>query len=143
MIPWKQFQVIFHNIPFFLISTIDLSSDLINFEENIRNFLISLWIRPLFTIIPLNSNHFHQSDKFGIIFDTRPCEIDDLAVSSRHLSQITIDFPSRFQSSIFSRILIQFNDFFILWLCFRVSIIFLVNGPLSTATSPLAMISKM
>ena len=38
----------------------------------------------LFTIIPLNSNHFHQIGKFGIIFDTRPCEIDDLTVSSRH-----------------------------------------------------------
>ena len=73
--------IIYH---FFSISTIDLSSDLINFEENIRNFLISLWIRPLFTIIPLTSNYFHQIGKFEIIFDTRPCEIDDLAVSSRH-----------------------------------------------------------
>ena len=32
--------------------------------------------------MPLNSNNFHQICKFGIIFDTRPCEIDDLAVSS-------------------------------------------------------------
>ena len=54
-----------------------------NFEEIIINFLISLWIRPLFTIIPLNSRCFHQIGKFGITFDTRPCEIDDLTVSSR------------------------------------------------------------
>ena len=83
MIPLKQFEVIFHNIPFSPISTIDLSSDLINFEENIINFLISLWIRPLFTNIPLNLNYFDQIGKFGIIFDTRPCEIDDLTVTSR------------------------------------------------------------
>ena len=69
---WNRFEVIFHNIPFSPISTINLSSDLINFEENIKNFLISLWIRPLFTIIPLNSNHFHQIGKFGI-FLTRDC----------------------------------------------------------------------
>ena len=42
-----------------------------------------MWIRPLFTIIPLNSNYVHQIGKFGIIFDTRPCEIEDLAVSFR------------------------------------------------------------
>ena len=32
------------------------SSDLINFEEIIINFLICPWIRPLFTIMPLNSS---------------------------------------------------------------------------------------
>ena len=42
-----------------------------------------MWIRPVFTIIPLNSLLIPQIGKFGIIFDTRPCEIDDLAVSSR------------------------------------------------------------
>ena len=57
-------------------------SDLINFEENIKNFLISLWIRPLFTIIPLNSLLNHEIGKFRNIFDTRPHEIDDLAVPS-------------------------------------------------------------
>ena len=72
----------FHSIPFSPISTTNLSSDLINFEENIINFLISMWIQLLFTIIPLNSRHFHQIGKFGIIFDTRTCEIDDLAVLS-------------------------------------------------------------
>ena len=82
MIPWIRFEVIFHNIPFFTISIITFSSDLINFDDYIKNFLISLWIRPLFTIIPLNSKHFHQISKFGIIFDAIPCEIDDLAVSS-------------------------------------------------------------
>ena len=54
-----------------------------NFEEYIKNFLISLWIRPLFTIIPLNSHYFHQIGKFGNFFYTRLCEIDDLTVSSR------------------------------------------------------------
>ena len=58
------------------------SSDLINFEENINNFLISFWIQPLFTIIPFNSNHFHRIGKFGLWFYTRPCEINDLAVPS-------------------------------------------------------------
>ena len=33
----------------------------------------------------LNSLLIPQIGKFGIIFDTRPCEIDDLAVSSRQL----------------------------------------------------------
>ena len=88
LILWNRFEVIFHNISFSQISTIDLLSDLINFEENIKNFLISLWIRPLFTIIHLNSNHFHQIGKFGLCFDTRLCEIDDLAVSSRHSPSI-------------------------------------------------------
>ena len=84
LIPWIRFEVTFHNISFSPISTINFSSDLINFEDYIKNFLISLWIRPFFTIIPFNSTHFHQIGKFGIIFDTRLCEIDDLAVSSRH-----------------------------------------------------------
>ena len=43
-----------------------------------------MWIRPLFTIIPFNSLLIPQIGKFGLIFDTTPCEIDDLAVSSRH-----------------------------------------------------------
>ena len=60
--------------------------DLINFKEYIKNFLFSLWIRPLFTIIPFNSMHFHQICKFRNIFDMRPCEINDLAVASRHSS---------------------------------------------------------
>ena len=83
LIPWIRFEVIFQIIQFSPISTINFSSDLINFEDYIKNFLISLWIRPLFTIIPFNLIHFHQIGKFGIIFDTRPCEIDDLEVSSR------------------------------------------------------------
>ena len=59
---------------------------MINFEENIKNFLISMWIQPLFTIIPLNSLLNHQIGKFGNIFDRRPREINDLVVSSRHFS---------------------------------------------------------
>ena len=105
MIPWKQFEVIFHNIPFSPISTIDLSSDLINFEENIINFLISLWIRPLFIIIPLNSKYFHKIGKFGFIFDTRPCEINDLAVSSRHCAKGgRLTLPQEQQAVKFGRV---------------------------------------
>ena len=58
-------------------------SNLIKFEDYIKKLLNSLWIQPVFTIIPLNSIHFHQIGKFGIIFDAIPREIDDLAVSSR------------------------------------------------------------
>ena len=83
-IPWNHLEVLFHKIPFSLISIIDSSSDLIKFKEIIRNFPNSLWIRPIFTIIPLNSRYFHQIGKFGIIFDMRPCAIDDLAVLIRH-----------------------------------------------------------
>ena len=83
LIPWNLFEVLFNNLPFSPISIINSSSDLINFEEYIKNFLISLWIRPLFTIIPFNSIHFHQIAKFGNIFETRPCEINDLVVPSR------------------------------------------------------------
>ena len=79
---WIRFESIFHNISFSPISTINFSSDLINFEDYIKKFLISLWIRPLFTITPFNSIHFHQIGKFGIIFNAIPCEINDLAVSS-------------------------------------------------------------
>ena len=83
MILWNLFQVFFLKIPFSPIFTINFSSDLIKFEDYVKKFLNSLWIRPVFTIIPLNSIHFHQIGKFGIIFDVIPREIDDLAVSSR------------------------------------------------------------
>ena len=36
----------------------------------------------------LNSLLIPQIGKFGIIFDTRPCEIDDLAVSSHHRGEM-------------------------------------------------------
>ena len=49
-----------------------------------------MWIRPLFTIIPFNSIYFHQIGKFGIIFDMSPCEINDLAVSTRHIVMVEI-----------------------------------------------------
>ena len=68
MIPWKRFEVIFHNLSFFPISIINSLSNLIKFEEIFINFLISLWIRPLFTIIPLNSRYFHQIGKCGLFF---------------------------------------------------------------------------
>ena len=83
MIPWNRFEVYFLKIPFSPISSINFPSDLIKFEDYIKKLLNSLWIRPVFTIIPLNSIHFHQIGKFGIIFDAIPREIDDLAVSSR------------------------------------------------------------
>ena len=84
LIPWNQFEVFFLKIPFSPISTINFSSNLIKFEDYVKKLLNSLWIRPVFTIIPLNSIHFHQIGKFGIIFDAIPREIDDLTVSSRH-----------------------------------------------------------
>ena len=83
MIPWNRFEVYFHKIPFSPISTINFLSDSIKFEEYVKKFLNSLWIRPIFTIIPLNSSEFPKIGKFGIIFDAIPLEIDDLAVSSR------------------------------------------------------------
>ena len=73
----------FHKIPFSPISTINFSSDLIKFEEYVKKLLNSLWIRPIFTIVPLNSSEFPKIGKFGIIFDAIPLAIDDLAVSSR------------------------------------------------------------
>ena len=35
--------------------------------------------------MPLNLSQFHEIGNIGIIFDTRPCEIEDLAVSSRQM----------------------------------------------------------
>ena len=58
-------------------------SDLIKFEDYVKKFLNSLWIRLIFTIIPLNSSEFPKIGKFGIISDAIPREIDDLTVSSR------------------------------------------------------------
>ena len=81
--PWNRFEVYFIKIPFSPISSINFSSDLIKFEEHVKKILNSLWIRPIFTIIPLNSSEFPKIGKFGIIFDAIPLEIDDLAVSSR------------------------------------------------------------
>ena len=88
LIPWNPFEVYFLKILFSLISTINFSSDLIKFEDYVKKFLNSLWIRPIFTIIPLNSSEFPKIGKFGIIFDGIPCEIDDLAVSSRQGSYL-------------------------------------------------------
>ena len=50
-----------------------------------------MWIRPIFTIIPLNSSEFPKIGKFGIIFDAILLEIDDLAVSSRHQGPFNLD----------------------------------------------------
>ena len=84
MIPWNRFEVFFLKIPFPPISYLNSSSNLTKFQKISRKYLNSLWIQPVFTIIPLNSLLIPQIGKFGIIFDTRPCEIDDLAVSSRY-----------------------------------------------------------
>ena len=51
---WIRLQVFFLNIVKSLISHLNLSSDLIKFQEHPKNFLISLWIQPLFTIILTN-----------------------------------------------------------------------------------------
>ena len=86
LIPWNRFEVYFLKIPFSPSSTINFLSDLMKFKDYVKKLLNSLWIRPVFTIIPLSSIHFHQIGKFGIIFDVIPREIDDLAVSSRQQS---------------------------------------------------------
>ena len=52
------------------------------FEEIIKNFPNSLWIRPLFTIIPFNSWIIVKISKFELCFDTRPCVFNDHSVSS-------------------------------------------------------------
>ena len=82
---WIRLEVIFQKIPFSPISSINFSSDLIKFEDYIKKLLNSLWIRPIFTTIPLNSSEFPKIGKFGIIFDAIPRKINDLAVSSRHM----------------------------------------------------------
>ena len=84
LIPWNWFEVYFLKIPFSPISSIDFSSDLIKFEDYVKKLLNSLWIRHIFTIIPLNSWLILKIGKFGIIFDAILREIDDLTVSSRH-----------------------------------------------------------
>ena len=86
LIPWNRFKVYFLKISISPISTINFLSDLIKFEDYVKKLLNSLWIRPLFTIIPLNSWLILKIGKFGIIFDAIPREIDDLEVSSRHVS---------------------------------------------------------
>ena len=42
----------------------------------------------LIYITPVNSNNFHQIGKFRNIFDTRWCEIDDLAVLSCQMAPL-------------------------------------------------------
>ena len=45
LIPWNRFEVFFLKIPFCPISTIKFLSDLIKFEDYVKKFLNSLWIR--------------------------------------------------------------------------------------------------
>ena len=82
LIRWILFEVIFLNPLFSLISHLNSSSNLTKFQKISQKYLDSLWIRPLFTIIPFNSLLIPQIGKFGLIFDAIPHEIDDLAVSS-------------------------------------------------------------
>ena len=70
LIPWNRLEVIFHNLQFPLISIINPLSDLINFEEYVKNSLSSLWIWPLFTIMPLNSSKFPKIGNL-VLFMTR------------------------------------------------------------------------
>ena len=88
-----------------MISHLNSSSNLIHFKKISKKYLISLWIRPLFTIIPFNSIHFYQIGKLRNIFDTRPCEINDLTVSSHHFTNLdnqlfkTIFFKEKYSYS--------------------------------------------
>ena len=83
-----------------LFSHFNSSFDLIIFQKISRKYLISLWIQPLFTIIPLNSRYIHQIGQFGIIFDTRPFEIDNLAVSARQMLMVVIQMNFGMDSNI-------------------------------------------
>ena len=62
------FEVFFLKTPFSLISHLNSSSNLTKFQKISRKYLNSLWIRPLFTIIPLNSLLIPQIGKFGLYF---------------------------------------------------------------------------
>ena len=111
-------------LPFSPIFTINFLSDLIKFEDYVKKFLNSLWIQPIFTIIPLNSSEFPKIGKFGIIFDAISREIDDLAVSSRH-GPIGIVGPgyssgavTQMQKGIPSYILVFSTNFLRVGLCF-------------------------
>ena len=84
LIPWISFQVFFPNISIFLISHHDSSSDLIEFQKIIWKYHISLWNRPLFTTILLNSWLFDKIGVLGICFDTNWCVINDCINSIRH-----------------------------------------------------------
>ena len=46
LIPWNRFEVLFHNLPFSPISIINSSSDLIKFEEYIKNSLFPCGFDP-------------------------------------------------------------------------------------------------
>ena len=91
LIPWILLHVLFHKISIFPISIIDSSFDLIKFEEIIKNFPISLLIRPLFTIIPLNSWINLEIAKFGIYFDSWPCVSIDHSISIRQFTEQVLE----------------------------------------------------
>ena len=71
--PWIRIGVMFLNKLNSLISNLNSSSDLIEFQRYLKNFLISPWIRPLLTITPFNSWMNIKIDKFELCFDTRLC----------------------------------------------------------------------
>ena len=64
---WIRLWVLFPKISNCRIYIIISSSDLIKFKEIMKNFPNSLWIWPLFTIIPLNSWFNIKIGKFGFI----------------------------------------------------------------------------
>ena len=94
LIPWIRLQVLFHKISIFPISITDSLFDLIKFEEIIQNFPYSLWIRPLFTIIPLNSWIILKICKFGLYFYAWPRIFNDHSVSSRQGPKISMKMLS-------------------------------------------------
>ena len=79
-IPWIRLWFLFLKISNCPISIIISSSDSIKFKEIIKNFSTSMWIRPLFTIIPFNSWINHEIGKFILYFDSWLCVFNDLAV---------------------------------------------------------------
>ena len=122
LIPWIDLWVIFLKPP--LISHLNSSSNLINFQKISWKYLNSLWIRPLFTIIPFNSWLIPNIGKLGFISDTRPCAIDDLTISS-HQNLICWGLSDGSQSSnyvhqlMLNKKIITTNHFLTDWLWYQ------------------------
>ena len=82
-IPWILIGVIFLNILNCIISKLNSSSDLIEFQRYLENFPNSPLIQPLFTIIPLNLWFNLKIGKFGLYFDRTSCVFNDRTSSFR------------------------------------------------------------
>ena len=87
---WIPLRVFFPKISNYLISIHISSFDLIKFEKIFRNYLNFLWIRLLFTTIPLNSWFNLKIGEFYINFDSLLCVSNDLMVSIRQRARVHV-----------------------------------------------------